>query len=79
MTIARRQPMAIDLREIIGSIRISNDLERIGDMGKNIAKRSFAVAESRHPTKLYRSIEALVRIGADPAERCSGRLCVPLC
>ncbi|MGB8819223.1 MAG: phosphate signaling complex protein PhoU [Rhizobiaceae bacterium] len=59
MTIARRQPMAIDLREIIGSIRISNDLERIGDMGKNIAKRSFAVAESRHPTKLYRSIEAL--------------------
>lgn len=58
-TIARRQPMAIDLREIIGSIRISNDLERIGDMGKNIAKRSFAVSESRHPTKLYRSIEAL--------------------
>lgn len=58
-TIARRQPMAIDLREIVGSIRISNDLERIGDMGKNIAKRSFAVAESRHPTKLYRSIEAL--------------------
>ena len=61
-TIARRQPMAIDLREIVGSIRISNDLERIGDMGKNIAKRSFAVAESRHPTKLYRSIEALTEL-----------------
>ncbi len=61
-TIARRQPMAIDLREIIGAIRISNDLERIGDMGKNIAKRSYAVAESRHPVKLYRSIETLAEL-----------------
>jgi phosphate transport system protein len=61
-TITRRQPMSVDLREIIGAIRISNDLERIGDMGKNIAKRSYAVAESRHPVKLYRSIEALAEL-----------------
>ncbi len=61
-TITRRQPMSIDLREIIGAIRISNDLERIGDMGKNIAKRSFAVSESRHPVKLYRSIETLTEL-----------------
>ena len=38
-TIARRQPMAIDLREIVGTLRISNDLERIGDLAENIAKR----------------------------------------
>lgn len=38
-TIARRQPMAIDLREIVGALRISNDLERIGDLAENIAKR----------------------------------------
>ncbi len=61
-TIAKRQPMSIDLREIIGAIRISNDLERIGDMGKNIAKRSHAVAESRHPVRLYRSIETLAEL-----------------
>ena len=38
-TIARRQPMAIDLREIVGTLRISNDLERVGDLAENIAKR----------------------------------------
>ena len=34
----------IDLRETISAIRISNDLERIGDLAKNIAKRALAVA-----------------------------------
>src|SRR5262245_4396946 len=39
LIIARRQPMAADLREVIAALRISNDLERIGDLAKNIAKR----------------------------------------
>src|SRR5262249_30657199 len=39
LTIARRQPMAVDLREIVAALRVSNDLERIGDLAKNIAKR----------------------------------------
>ncbi len=43
LTIARRQPMAIDLREIIGTIRISGDLERVGDLGKSIAKRALKI------------------------------------
>lgn len=38
-TIARRQPMAVDLREIVGAFRISNDLERVGDLAENVAKR----------------------------------------
>ncbi|MGH6814896.1 MAG: phosphate signaling complex protein PhoU [Hyphomicrobiaceae bacterium] len=42
--IARRQPMANDLRHIMGALRIVGDLERIGDLGKNIAKRALAVA-----------------------------------
>src|SRR5664280_469149 len=41
LTIARRQPMAVDLREIVGALRLANDLERIGDLAKNIAKRVF--------------------------------------
>jgi len=48
LTIARRQPMAIDLREIIGAIRVAGDLERVGDLAKNIAKRSIKLGvESR--------------------------------
>ena len=50
MTIARRQPVAIDLRELIGAIRVAGDLERVGDLAKNIAKRTIKIgAESRVP------------------------------
>ncbi len=44
LTIARRQPLAVDLREIVATIRISNDLERVGDLAKNIAKRAIKIA-----------------------------------
>lgn len=57
--IAKRQPMATDLREIVGAIRISADLERVGDLGKNVAKRVVAVIEGRQPTSLFRGLEAL--------------------
>jgi phosphate transport system protein len=49
LTIARRQPLAVDLRETISAIRISGDLERIGDLAKNIAKRSMAVSAEIQP------------------------------
>ena len=51
--------MATDLREIIGAIRISADLERVGDLGKNVAKRVVAVIEGRQPPSLFRGLEAL--------------------
>jgi phosphate transport system protein len=54
MTIARRQPVAIDLREIIGAIRVAGDLERVGDLAKNIAKRSVKIGlESRVPRAIF--------------------------
>ena len=37
--IALRQPMAIDLRETVVALKVSSDLERIGDLAKNISKR----------------------------------------
>jgi phosphate transport system protein len=60
--IAKRQPMATDLREIVGAIRISADLERVGDLGKNVAKRVVAVIDGRQPTSLFRGIEALAHL-----------------
>jgi phosphate transport system protein len=57
LTIARRQPMAVDLREIVGALRVSNDLERIGDLAKNIAKRVIALGNELHPTKVIRGVE----------------------
>lgn len=45
ITIARRQPMAVDLREIVGALHISNDLERVGDLAENIAKRVLLITD----------------------------------
>ena len=45
ITIARRQPVAVDLREVVGALRISNDLERIGDLAENVAKRALLSAQ----------------------------------
>ena len=50
--IARRQPMALDLRQIITVIRIASDLERVGDLAKNIAKRAMAIADEQRPSTL---------------------------
>jgi phosphate transport system protein len=57
--ISRRQPVAADLREIIGSIRISSELERVGDLGKNIAKRVPPVVGAGLPVQLFRGLEAM--------------------
>ncbi len=57
--IARRQPMAQDLRETIAAIRIANDLERIGDLGKNIAKRAVVIQKETFSNKLRVGVEHL--------------------
>jgi phosphate transport system protein len=57
LIIARRQPMAVDLRDIIGALRLSNDLERIGDLAKNIAKRVGALDGDFRPQQVMRGVE----------------------
>ncbi|HET9903817.1 MAG TPA: phosphate signaling complex protein PhoU [Xanthobacteraceae bacterium] len=62
LTIARRQPMAVDLRDIVGALRVSHDLERIGDFAKNIAKRVVALgSEVRIPT-VMRGVEHMAEL-----------------
>src|SRR5215468_3775130 len=57
LTIARRQPMAVDLREIVSAMRVATDLERIGDLAKNMGKRVAALESDFHPLKLIRGLE----------------------
>jgi phosphate transport system protein len=57
--IARRQPVAGDLRSVVGAIRMAADLERIGDLAKNIAKRVGAVGEAAPPRRFAHGIDAM--------------------
>jgi len=61
--IALRQPMAADLREAIAAIKISIDLERIGDLAKNIAKRALVLQnEFEGANKLIQGIARMGRL-----------------
>lgn len=62
LLIAKRQPLAADLREVIGAIRISADLERVGDLGKNVAKRTIAIHGTSQPASLFRGLQALAEL-----------------
>ena len=55
-TIALRQPMAVDLRAIVAMLRIANDLERIGDLAKNIGKRTIATNNEHAQRTLMRGL-----------------------
>jgi phosphate transport system protein len=51
--LALRQPMARDLRQIVASLKIASDLERIGDYAANVAKRSLALSLSPAVRPVY--------------------------
>ncbi len=62
LTIARRQPMAVDLRDVIGALRVSNDLERIGDLAKNIAKRVMVLDSELNLQTVMRGVEHMTEL-----------------
>ena len=64
LTIARRQPMAVDLRQIVGAMRTATDLERIGDLAKNNAKRVMQLDSDFNPLQLIRGIEHMTDLVA---------------
>jgi phosphate transport system protein len=61
-TIALRQPMAIDLRALVAMLRISNDLERVGDLAKNIGKRVIAVSGDNSQRTLMRGLKHMAAL-----------------
>ena len=60
---ALRHPVADDLRSVIAAWRMSGELERIGDLAKNIAKRALVLNESE-PLQVTRSVERMGRMVA---------------
>ena len=58
--LALRQPMAVDLRETLAAIKIASELERIGDLAKNIAKRAI-VLNKEQPIRLTQSLARMGR------------------
>lgn len=57
--IGRRQPMAQDLRAVVGALRMAADLERIGDLSKSVSKRVGAIGRAPVSGTLSTSIEAM--------------------
>jgi len=60
--IALRQPMADDLRRTVSAMKISQSLERCGDLAKNIAKRAIVVTEAEPISPITRSIERMGKL-----------------
>jgi phosphate transport system protein len=65
LTLARRQPMALDLRSVIAAIRIASDLERVGDLAKNIAKRVIAIQGQLQSQKLVHGVEHMAEMSLE--------------
>ena len=61
-TIALRQPMAFDLRALVAMLRIANDLERVGDLAKNIGKRVIAVGGDNSQPTLMRGLKHMAAL-----------------
>jgi len=60
--IVRRQPTAMDLRYVLAVIKITSDLERIGDEAEKVARMAVHLAEMPRPRDNY---EELGRLGSD--------------
>ena len=60
---ARQQPVASDLRTLVTSLRMSADLERMGDMAHHIAKQARIRYPNRSvPDELVKTIEEMGRV-----------------
>jgi phosphate transport system protein len=60
--LALRQPVALDLREVVAAIKIAADIERIGDYAKNIAKRATVLSDHQ-PLRPVVSIPRVSQLG----------------
>ncbi|KKC31307.1 phosphate signaling complex protein PhoU [Devosia psychrophila] len=60
--IARRQPMASDLRAIVTAIHVASDLERVGDMAKQLARRSLKLEGMTLQPTFYNGVKNMTAL-----------------
>ena len=64
LLIARRQPVADDLRRAIAVLKIAGELERVGDLAKNIARRAMTVSSAEQPRQIMQGLEHMTELAA---------------
>lgn len=64
LMIARRQPMANDLRQVISVLKVAGELERVGDLAKNVAKRAQTVSGETHPKALLTGLQHMTELAS---------------
>jgi len=62
--IARRQPVACDLRELVSTFGIVGELERVGDLAKNIAKRAVKIGPREKPSNVSAGLKRMAEIAS---------------
>ena len=62
--IARRQPVAADLRTLVTAIQVANDLERTGDMAKQLAKRTAQIESLGLAPRFYNGVKHMTDLVA---------------
>lgn len=68
-TIARRQPIVLDLRESIGALRLSNNLKRIGDLAENVAKPVALLMNEMRTNGVMLQFQRMVQLLLDQFRR----------
>ena len=71
--LALYQPVAVDLRLIVSALKINNDLERIGDLAVNIARKEIAIS---HAPAGRDSLRPRRHVGKDPGDAPRQHRCV---
>jgi phosphate transport system protein len=61
--------MAVDLRDIVGALRISNDLDRVGDLAENIAKRVMLLTDGFRINEVMVQFQRMVQLVRDQLTR----------
>jgi len=63
--LALRQPMAVDLRYIVSSLKVSSNLERVGDQAKSIIKKIHRINSKAFDTNIEKSLLAMVELSKE--------------